>query len=273
MDHTTPGAAAPREVFFLRLVADYHTHTVYSHGKGTVADNARAAARAGLAVVGISDHGPANLFGVGVRGPHVFDKIREEARRWEREGGRVRVLVGVEANVVSLDGRLDLPDAVLQRLDYVMAGLHVPVKPLSWRDAARFTWANVGGRLSRRLAQWARELNTEALVAAVLRNRVDVVTHPGWRLSIDTRELARACARRGTALEINTGHVHTDVPYIEAAAAEGVHFVIGSDAHTPARVGDLASGLELARRAGLTEKEIVNAEGYPGRRPGDERRG
>lgn len=257
----------------MELIADYHTHTVHSHGKGSVGDNAAAAKAAGLHVVGISDHGPANMFGVGVRGPEVFDKIREEAHRWERNHGGVRVLVGVEANVVSLDGRLDVPDAVLARLDYVMAGLHVPVKPASWRDAWRIVYANLGGRFSHRLARRARILNTEALVQAVLNNRIDVITHPGWRLSIDTRELARACASRGTALEINTSHVHTDVPYIEAAAAEGVCFVVGSDAHAPERVGDLASGIELARRAGLTAADVVNARDFPGRRPGDRPQG
>lgn len=257
----------------LELIADYHTHTVHSHGKGTVADNAEAAQAAGLEMVGISDHGPANMFGVGVRSPQVFDKIKEEAHRWERDRGGVRVLVGIEANVVSLDGRLDVPDSVLARLDYVMAGLHVPVKPASWCDAWRIAYTNIGGRFSAGLARRARVLNTEALVQAVLNNRIDVVTHPGWRLSIDTRELARACAARGTALEINTSHVHTDVPYIEAAAAEGARFVIGSDAHAPQRVGDLASGIELARRAGLTEADVVNARGFPGRRPGERQQG
>lgn len=253
----------------MELVADYHTHTIHSHGKGTVGDNAASARAVGLEIVGISDHGPANMFGVGVRGPEVFDKIRDEAHRWEEQHGGVRVLVGVEANVVSLDGRLDLPPVVLRKLDYVMAGLHVPVKPASLRDAWRVTYTNVAGRFSRRLAARARELNTQALVNAVLNNPIDVITHPGWRLSIDTPALARACAARGTALEINTGHVHTDVPYIQAAAAEGVRFVIGSDAHEPGRVGDLASGIEMAKQAGLTEHQVVNARGYTGPRPGD----
>ncbi len=134
-----------------------------------------------------------------------------------------------------LGRQLDLPQEVLRRLDYVMAGLHVPVMPAF---VARCVAHHV--RQRRRSIQsdgWrdrARELNTEALIQAVLNNRIDVVTHPGWRLSIDTPALARRLRRRGTALEINTSHVHTDMPYIQAAAAEGVHFVIGSDAHAPA---------------------------------------
>ena len=41
----------------MNLNADYHTHTVFSHGKGDVIDNARAAAEKGLKELGIADHG------------------------------------------------------------------------------------------------------------------------------------------------------------------------------------------------------------------------
>ncbi len=42
------------------MTYDHHTHTVYSHGKGTIEDNVRAAAK-GLTSIAITDHGPGHL--------------------------------------------------------------------------------------------------------------------------------------------------------------------------------------------------------------------
>src|SRR5690554_3674055 len=112
----------------MRGFADFHTHTVYSHGRGTIADNVAAARARGLAQVGMSDHGPANLFGVGVRGPSVFLRMRAEIAALEEQWGESlataddfpaessgsdgtpgrwirqvpQVFLGVEANVVDL---------------------------------------------------------------------------------------------------------------------------------------------------------------------------
>jgi len=48
-----------------RMLWDLHTHTTYSHGTGSIEDNVRAAREAGLAAIGISDHGPDHkLYGV-----------------------------------------------------------------------------------------------------------------------------------------------------------------------------------------------------------------
>jgi len=243
-----------------RVTADPHTHTRHSHGKGTVLENARAAARRGLEAVGITDHGPGSLPWIGVRSPETYEEIRAEAESASRATG-VRVLVGAEANVMTPGGDLDLDRRVLDRLDLVLVGLHLMIRPAGL-DGARLLVRNVAPwRWSARVRARARTANTKALVEAVRRHPVDIVVHPGLHLPVDTPELARACASRGTRLEISSAHSETDEAYVRAAAKEGVDFVLSSDAHSPDRVGDLSAALRVAERAGLDPERVWNVAG------------
>lgn len=249
----------------MRIVADYHTHTRYSHGKGTVADNARAAAARGLQMVGIADHGHRSWPWIRMT-PAGLQAMRREVAALNAAGSPVRILAGVEANVVGLDGSLDVPDPVLRELDVVLAGLHPTVIPPTLRDGWQLIAMNWLARWSLWARRRARQANTKALVEAVMRHDIDIVTHPGWELDIDTLELARACARRGTAMEINAGHEHMTVEYCKLAAQAGALFSLGSDAHRPEDVGSLDRALAVARAAGLRPDQVLNAEGGPGLR-------
>ncbi len=244
-----------------RVVADYHTHTRYSHGRGTVLENAEAAASRGLDAIAIADHGPRSVPWVGVSSPRAYDDIRRDARAARRETG-VDVLTAAECDVVTAAGDLDLAPRDLAKLDLVLAGLHLMIIPPTLRDTTTFILPNVAPwRWSRRVRARSRVANTKALVEAVNRYKVAFVTHPGLHLPVDTPELARACAKRGTRLEISSAHRETDEAYVRAAAHEGADFVLSSDAHRPERVGDLEAALRVARRAGLEPERVWNVAG------------
>lgn len=249
----------------MEIIADYHTHSRYSHGTGTVEDNVRAAAARGLQAVGITDHGPRSWPGIRAT-PGGLWALRQEVEALRSRFPGLRILAGVEANVVTPGGDLDVPAALLETLDIVLVGLHPTIVPPTLRDGWELLGPHYLARWSARARSRAREVNTRALVQAVLRHRVDIVTHPGWGFDVDTRELARACARRGTALEINAGHGRLSAEYCRVAAREGVLFAIGSDAHSPERVGDFARALAVAREAGIGPEQVINARGGPGLR-------
>lgn len=243
----------------MELFADYHTHTIYSHGKGTVLDNVSAANKIGLAEIAISDHGPSHMAGIGMKNIAVLDLIRQDCQQAMLVFPDVKVKLGVEANVTSILGDIDIPLEYQKKLDVLQVGLHLMVRPEAWLDGLNRTAYHYLKHLSSGLRRKSRLLNTEAIVNAVYQHDIDIITHPGHRFDIDSRALARACAERNTAFEINTSHDNISLELIEVVAKEGVDFVIGSDAHHPSRVGDFARGIALAKAAGLTENQIRNA--------------
>lgn len=243
----------------MKIIADLHTHTKYSHGKGSVVDNVSVALGRGLEVVAITDHGPRSAPWVGAS-LRDFTAMREEVAEVGRRAVGIQVLAGAECNIISARGALDVPDLIRQDLDIVLAGLHPGILPASGRDWLLLTGNNWLAKFSDNLRKKARVLNTQVVCEAVYNNEIDVITHPGYHLDIDTNELARACAQRETAMEINARHHEMTVAYVRAAARQGVRFVINSDAHKPSDVGNLARGIAVAMAAGLEPEQVVNSD-------------
>jgi len=239
----------------MRPLADYHTHTRWSHGSGSIADNLRAAEQLGLHTLGIAEHGPSLLF-VGV-----------PSRRWQalREAvthapiSATRLLFNIEANVISTAGDIDVPLGIRDNLDMLLVGLHPRVVP----EGLESWWAFYGlrwlGLLSRRWRHRLYDAFTQALVSCVQSQRVDIVTHPGYGLPIDTAELAAVCARRGARLEINCRHlaaIERDIA--RAAKNKEVEFVLSSDAHHPEDIGRFAAGCKYVDSIGIDRERIIN---------------
>lgn len=239
------------------LFADWHTHTCYSDGQGTISENARAGQQRGLQQVAITDHGPASL-GLGLAG-QALAGMRSEIALWNNLGQQPHLLLGAETNVISQRGDLDLSPKQLEGLDLVIASLHPLVKPLTWQDGVQMLLPNLVERYTGLASRRLRNVNTKTLIEAVNRNRIDFIAHPGLWIDIDTVELAVACAKRNTALEINCRHADMLSDYVQAAMPTGVDFVINSDAHRPEQVGVLAAGKRLAQRLQLAPQRIRNA--------------
>ena len=103
------------------LTADYHTHTTYSHGKGSVLDNALVAKEKGLKQVGITDHGFAHpAFGLTKR--KISSLVKDCREATEKTG--VEVLVGIESNIIGVDGTVDLKSKMYDDFDIFLAGFH-----------------------------------------------------------------------------------------------------------------------------------------------------
>ena len=100
---------------------DYHTHTTYSHGKGTILENALAAKKVGLEGIAITDHGFSHV-AFGMKRKKVL-KMLEECSAAQREAG-VTVRLGIEANILGEDGKSDITEKDYDTIDVYLAGIH-----------------------------------------------------------------------------------------------------------------------------------------------------
>jgi len=236
-----------------RLVYDLHTHTTYSHGKGSVEENVREAFNKKLNFIAISDHGPGHLFYGVNRGDFV--NLRNDIERMNVKYPKLNVRMSVEANIVKAGSGLDIKPEEFEEFDFVIAGYHYGLFGCSC--IRNWLW-NKGFRYGE---EKLKKSNTDMVINALKSNDISILTHPGDKGPFDIRAIAEVCAETDTLMEINTWHGHMTEEEIRIAAeVKDVKFIISSDAHTPDRVGDFESGLERAVKAGLDLDRIVNIE-------------
>jgi len=243
----------------MKLTADYHTHTVYSHGKGEVIDNAKEAKAKGLLELGISDHGFAHsVFGLSHK---KIPQLKKDCLNASEETG-VKVLVGIESNIIGTDGTVDLKEKYYDDFDVFLAGFHklVLFKPGTLCSLgipnlfnSTFKKKEVSKSLIRR--------NTKTFINVIKNNPVDVITHLNFCCYSDAVEVAKAARDYGTYIELNAKKVHLLDEELYKIADTGVRFIISSDAHTPDRVGEISLVEEWLKRCSIDKNLIDNIDG------------
>ena len=241
------------------LTADYHTHTPYSHGKNTVLENATAAKKLGLKEVGITDHGFNHLL-FGLKRKNLTD-LRNEINEAKKLTG-LNVLLGVESNLISLDGATDLKESDFEHFDLYLCGIHEVLKYKSFSDMYNIMLKNYTAyKLGKKPSQKIIDNTTHAYINAIKSNPIDILTHVNYKCYCDLEEVAKCCADYGTYIEINTKKRHISAEELNLMASTGVRFVINSDAHSADRVGDIKIAEEVLEEASVPLEQIDNIDG------------
>lgn len=241
------------------LTADYHTHTPYSHGKNTVLENAAAAKNKGLKELAITDHGFNHLlFGLRRKKLPAFRKEIDEAQA----ATGIKIYMGMESNLISLDGRTDMKDSDLEFFDIYLCGIHEVLRYASLSDAYNIMLKNyLAYKSGRKPSEQIIKNTTRAYVEAVKNNPIDILTHINYKCFCDLKEVATVCADYGTYIEINTKKRHVSAEELNLMASTGVRFVIDSDAHSADRVGDTLIAEQLLSQASVPYEQIDNIDG------------
>jgi len=201
---------------------------------------AAAAQACGYEYMALTDHSRRVAMAHGLDPARVSRQIREVDKLNAKLKG-FTILKGIEVDILK-DGRLDLPDSILSRLDVVVASVH------SFFDLAR-------------------EAQTDRVVRAMENRHVSILGHPTGRLigarepyDIDMDRVISAAHDLGCYLEINAEPDRLDLNDIHAHAAKskGVKVAVSTDAHSVNGFQYMRFGIDQARRGWLTADDVIN---------------
>ncbi len=234
----------------MNLTFDHHTHTIHSHGTGTVEQNVRSAIARGLSSVAIADHSVRHAF-FAVGDVEAYLKDIEKAK--EKFKGAIDVKSALELNLLSLDGELDIPHGYENSFDLLLFGFHKMVRFSGAASALSFT-------LPKSQSEKAMRRFTGAYISAIENYDVDIVVHLGYGLPVDKVAVAAAAAKKGVLLEINNKHPEFSAGELKNCLRTGIPFILSSDAHRPEDVGLAPHAIEKAQAAGVPPDRIINAK-------------
>jgi len=222
------------------LRGTFHVHTTFSDGRNTVFEMLDAARERGWEYVGLSDHSKAAFYANGLD----ETRLKEQWREIEKQRPRVepmRVFRGTEADILP-DGTIDYDAKTLDKFDFVVASVH-----------SRFGMP--------------KDEMTERILRALDDPHVTFLGHLTGRLllsrdgyTMDFDKVFERAGERGVMIEINGNPHRLDLDWrlIQRALDRGVLFSINPDAHSTREYNALVSGTWVARKGGLSPKEIFN---------------
>ncbi|MEG0370750.1 MAG: PHP domain-containing protein, partial [Clostridium sp.] len=231
---------------------------IYSHGKGTIEDNVKEAINKGLKEIVISDHGPGHvLFGVKPSNLYV---MRKEIDELQKKYTSIKIMLGLEANIISINGDIDVSKEQFRLLDKLLVGFHFGVFGKTVVDTDKLFLRPRIGKIIPNMKLSNKENVTFAIINAIRRNKIDILTHPGDKTPVDIAQIANVAKQYGTLLEINEGHKHLTIEDAKIALKAGAYFVINSDAHISSKVGEVSGAIEIAIKAGIPMDRIKNIQ-------------
>ena len=216
-----------------------HFHTVASgHAYSTVLEGVAYAKKYGMKGLAITDHGPA-MPGCA----QLWHFGNQSAIDPEIDG--IRIVKGVEANILNYDGEIDIPEEYLKKVDWVIASYHVVC-----------------------CAPSTVEDHTRGYINVLHNPYVDVLGHSGNDDYVyDYETVIKEAQKCGKLIEINA---HSPIgrpgssercPIIAQLCKKyEVPVVVGTDAHFATKVGKVDLAMDMLKSIDFPEELILNMD-------------
>jgi len=231
----------PQLVELGQLRGTFHCHTTASDGRNTLLEMVAAAETLGWDYFGVADHSKSSVQAKGLTEERLLRQIDEIADLNRTKRFHVRVFSGTECDILP-DGQLDFDDALLAKLDYVVASVHSTFT----QDEATMT-----ARIIRAIE------NPRTTMLGHLTGRL-LLRREGYR--VDAAKVIDAAIARGVIIELNASpwRVEMDWRLWRKAAERGLICSINPDAHETGDLDYVRNGINAARKGWLTQEHVFN---------------
>lgn len=224
----------------MKYILDTHCHSISSgHAYSTISENIEYAKNIGLKLLAITDHAPKMP---GSCGNLHFLNLNILPKKVDD----LEILTGVELNIMDENGKIDLPNKILEKLDLKIASLHPPcIEPMN------------------------EEANTNAVINAMKNKMVNIIGHLGDpRYPINIEKIVKMAIETNTLIEINNSSLNPNnsraggedivLDILKECKRKNASIVLGSDAHYHTYIGDFSNAIKLLEKCDFPEKLIVN---------------
>jgi DNA polymerase (family X) len=218
----------------------FHVHSTWSDGVAEIAEMARTAQALGYHYLGLSDHSQSARYANGLD-PERMRQQHAIIDRLNATLDGITILKGSEVDILP-DGSLDYPDDLLRQLDFVVASVHSRFNMLQAEMTARLVKAMH---------------NPYVTMLGHLTGRL-LLARDGYPLDIDT--IIAEAIRLGVVIELNANPHRLDLDWhhLRQAQGHGLLTSINPDAHSPEGLQDVAYGVGIARKGGVTAAQVIN---------------
>lgn len=234
----------PKIVPYSSILGDLQIQTNWTDGQNTIEEMVQMAIKAGLEYIAITDH----TRSLAMTGGLDEKKLAQQGKEIDRLNVKLRmknlefrILKSAEVNILK-DGKLDIADATLKKLDLVSVAVHSHFN-LSEKE------------------------QTERIIRAIKHPLVNILFHPTGRIigyreayAIDMEKIIKAAKDHGVVMEIDAYPSRLDLKdtHIRQVVEIGAKLVIDSDAHSASQFNFYDLGIAQARRGWAIKADILN---------------
>ncbi len=221
-----------------------HLHSTWSDGKNSIKEMALACRDLGFEYMVLTDHSRSSAIANGLD----IEKLKQQHSEIDKLNGEdlgIRIIKGIESDILS-DGSLDYPDEILESIDIIIASVHNGFK------------MSMGAM-------------TKRIINALKNPYTTILGHPTGRLllsrppyEVDIKQVIDAAADYGKVIEINSNPYRLDLSWENSlyAKEKGVKLALSPDSHRSDTLDDIFLGVKVARKAWLTNNDIINCLRY-----------
>jgi DNA polymerase (family 10) len=219
-----------------------HSHTTYSDGANTPEELACFCRDNGYEYLCISDHSKSAYYAGGLKEDDIL-RQRDEIAALNEKLMPFKIFAGIESDILK-DGSLDYSDETLKSFDFVIASVHS-------------------------VFNLPKDDMTKRIVNAANNPYTTILGHPTGRLLLgresyllDMEQIADACIKSGTVIEINANPHRLDMDWKEIIKSreKGGLFSINPDAHSLNGIFHIRFGVSIARKGGLRASNVINTK-------------